>query len=59
MKRQRFLEENQVEGKLVFDAYAKLGTVRCNVDVLVRDGKLILFCLEQKDLFQGAFRIRQ
>ena len=47
MKRQGFLEENQVEGNLVFDAHAKLGTVCRNVDVLVREGKLILFSLEQ------------
>ena len=59
MKRQKFLEENQVERNLVFDAHSELGPVRRNVDVLVCDGELILFRLEQEDLFQGSFRIRQ
>jgi len=59
MKRQKFLEHNQVKGKLVFDAHAKFGTVRRNVDVLVCDGELTLFRLEQKDLSQGSLRIRQ
>jgi hypothetical protein len=45
MKRQRFLEENEVEGSLVFDAHAKFGTARRKIDVLICDGKPILFCL--------------
>jgi len=52
MNRQSFLEENQVEWGLVFDAHSKFGTAVRNIDVLVRDGKLILFHLRQELVFR-------